>query len=135
MLNKICVQGRMTKDAELRRTNNGTAVASFTVACERNVKSGAEKETDFIDCVAWRNTAEFVDKYIGKGRMVVVDGRLQLRKWNDRDGNKRISAEVLVENIYPCDRANSNSADQAETKTNSEEFAFLDDGTDEELPW
>lgn len=101
MLNRIIVMGRMTRDPELRRTNSGTAVASFTVAVDRDFKSqSGEKETDFIDVVAWRNTAEFVSKYFSKGRMAVVEGRLQLRDWTDKDGNKRRSAEIVADSVY-----------------------------------
>ncbi len=101
MLNRIIVMGRMTRDPELRRTNSGTAVASFTVAVDRDFKSqSGEKETDFIDVVVWRNTAEFVSKYFSKGRMAVVEGRLQLRDWTDKDGNKRRSAEIVADSVY-----------------------------------
>lgn len=101
MLNRIIVMGRMTRDPELRRTNSGTAVASFTVAVDRDFKSqSGEKETDFIDVVAWRNTAEFVSKYFSKGRMAVVEGRLQLRDWTDNEGNKRRSAEIVSDSVY-----------------------------------
>ena len=101
MLNRIIVMGRLTRDPELRRTNSGKAVASFTVAVDRNFKSqSGEKETDFIDVVAWRSTAEFVAKYFTKGRMAVVEGRLQIRDWQDKDGNKRRSAEVVADNVY-----------------------------------
>ena len=102
MLNNIVIMGRLTRDPELRRTGSGTAVASFTVAVDRDFgsKDGGEKETDFIDCVAWRNTAEFVSKYFTKGRMAVVSGRLQIRPWTDKDGNKRRSAEVIAESVY-----------------------------------
>lgn len=101
MLNRIIVMGRMTRDPELRRTNSGTAVASFTVAVDRDFKSqSGEKETDFIDVVAWRNTAEFVSKYFSKGRMAVVEGRLQIRDWTDKDGNKRRSAEIVADSVY-----------------------------------
>ena len=102
MLNHITIMGRLTRDPELRRTNSGTPVASFTVAVDRDFsgKDGGEKETDFIDCVAWRNTAEFVSKYFSKGRMIVVSGRLQLRDWTDKEGNKRRSAEVVADNCY-----------------------------------
>ena len=101
MLNRIIVMGRMTRDPELRRTNSGTAVASFTVAVNRDFKSqSGEKETDFIDVVAWRNTAEFVSKYFSKGRMAVVEGRLQLRDWTDKDGNKRRTAEIVADSVY-----------------------------------
>lgn len=97
MLNHITIMGRLTKDVELRRTNTGTAVASFTLAVDRDF---GEKETDFIEVCAWRNTAEFVSKYFSKGRMAVVSGRLQIRKWNDKDGNKRSTAEVVADNVY-----------------------------------
>lgn len=101
MLNKIIVMGRLTRDPELRRTQSGLAVTSFSVACDRDFKNQAgEKETDFIDIVAWRNTAEFVSRYFTKGRMAVVEGRLQMRDWTDRDGNKRRSAEIVADNVY-----------------------------------
>ena len=100
MLNHISIMGRICNDIELRRTNSGVAVASFTLACERDFKNNGEKETDFVDIVAWKNTAEFVSQYFGKGRMAVVSGRLQTRKWTDKDGNKRTSAEVVAENVY-----------------------------------
>ena len=101
MLNKIILMGRLTRDPELRRTQSGTAVTSFSLAVDRDFKSQAgEKETDFIDVVAWRNTAEFVSRYFTKGRMAVVEGRLQIRDWTDREGNKRRSAEVVADNVY-----------------------------------
>ena len=102
MLNHIVLMGRLTRDPELRRTGSGIAVASFTLAVDRDFgsKESGEKETDFIDIVAWRSTAEFVSKYFTKGRMAVVSGRLQIRNWNDKDGNKRRSAEVVADNVY-----------------------------------
>ena len=101
MLNKIFIMGRLTRDPELRRTQSGTPVTSFSLAVDRDFKSqSGEKETDFIDVVAWRSTAEFVAKYFTKGRMAVVEGRLQIRDWQDRDGNKRRSAEVIADNVY-----------------------------------
>ena len=102
MLNHITIMGRLTRDPELRRTGSGIAVASFTLAVDRDFspKDGGERETDFIDCVAWRQTGEFVSKYFQKGRMAVVSGRLQIRSWNDKDGNKRRSAEVVADNVY-----------------------------------
>ena len=101
MLNKIEIMGRLTRDPELRRTQNGTAVTSFSIACERDFKSqDGEKETDFVDIVAWRTTAEFVSKYFTKGRMAVVAGRLQIRDWMDREGNKRRSAEIVADSVY-----------------------------------
>ena len=104
MLNKIVIMGRLTRDPELRRTQSGTPVTSFSLAVDRDFKSqSGEKETDFIDCVAWRNTAEFVSKYFTKGRLAVAEGLLQLRDWTDRDGNKRRSAEVVVDNVYFAD--------------------------------
>ena len=101
MLNKIILMGRLTRDPELRRTGTGTAVTSFSLAVDRDFKSqSGEKETDFINIVAWRSTAEFVSKYFTKGRMAVVEGRLQIRDWTDKDGGKRRSAEVVADNVY-----------------------------------
>ena len=101
MLNHIVLMGRLTRDPELRRTGSGVAVASFTLAVDRDFAAqGAEKETDFVDIVAWRNTAEFVSRYFTKGRMAVVTGRLQIRNWTDKEGNKRRSAEVVADNVY-----------------------------------
>ena len=101
MLNKIIIMGRLTRDPELRRTGSGTAVTSFSLAVDRDFKSqSGEKETDFIDVVAWRSTAEFVSKYFTKGRMAVVEGRLQIRDWTDKEGGKRRSAEVIADGIY-----------------------------------
>lgn len=102
MLNHIVIMGRLTRDPELRRTNSGLPVASFTLAVDRDFadKNSGEKETDFIECVAWRSTAEFVEKYFSKGRMAVVSGRLQIRGWTDKDGNKRRTAEIVADNVY-----------------------------------
>ena len=100
MLNHIVLMGRLTRDPELRYTQSQTPVASFSLAVDRDFGRGEEKQTDFIDCVAWRQTGEFVSKYFPKGSMAVVSGRLQIRDWTDRDGNKRRSAEVVVDNVY-----------------------------------
>lgn len=102
MLNHITIMGRMTRDPELRRTGSGIPVTSFTLAVDRDFgpKDGGERETDFIDVVCWRSTAEFVQKYFGKGSMAIASGRLQIRSWTDKDGNKRRSAEVLADNVY-----------------------------------
>ena len=102
MLNHIVIMGRMTRDPELRYTQSQTPVASFTLAVDRDFggRDGQEKQTDFIDCVAWRSTAEFISKYFTKGSLSVVSGRLQLRDWTDKEGNKRRNAEVVVDNIY-----------------------------------
>lgn len=108
MLNKCFLLGRMTKDPEIRRTNGGTAVTSFTLAVDRDFKTNGEKETDFIDVVAWRNTAEFVSKYFSKGRMAIVEGRLQIRDWTDKNGNKRRTAEVVADNVYFGDSKREN---------------------------
>ena len=105
MLNKIFLMGRLTRDPEMRHTQNGTAVASFSIAVDRDFKDkqSGEKVTDFVDIVAWRSTAEFVDKYFSKGRMAVVEGRLQMRDYTDRDGNRRVAAEVVTDNVFFCD--------------------------------
>ncbi|MBE6995570.1 MAG: single-stranded DNA-binding protein [Ruminococcaceae bacterium] len=114
MLNKIILMGRLTRDPELRRTGSGTAVTSFSLAVDRDFKSqGGDKETDFIDIVAWRSTAEFVSKYFTKGRMAVVEGRLQIRDWTDKDGGKRRSAEVVADNVYFGDSRRDGGSDYA----------------------
>ena len=100
MLNSVTIMGRIVRDPELRQTNTGTAVTSFTIACEKDFSSDGKKQADFIDIVAWRNTAEFICKYFGKGRMIIVSGRLQSRKWMDNDGNNRTGWEVVAENVY-----------------------------------
>ena len=102
MLNHITLMGRLVRDPELRRTGTGIAVASFRIAVDRDYapKDGGERKADFIDCVAWRQTGEFISKYFAKGRMIIVDGRLEMRDWTDKEGNKRTSAEVIVENAY-----------------------------------
>ena len=102
MLNHITIMGRLVRDPELRRTGSGVAVASFRVAVDRDYQSkdGGERKADFIDCVAWRQTGEFVSKYFTKGRMIIVDGRLEMRDWTDKEGNKRTSAEINVANAY-----------------------------------
>ena len=107
MLNHISIMGRLTKDVELRRTASGTAVANFTLAVERDFSK--EKETDFIECVAWGKTGEFAEKYFSKGKMAIVAGKLQIRKWEDKNGNKRSTAEVVAENIYFGDSKPSES--------------------------
>ena len=119
MLNKIILMGRLTRDPELRRTESGTAVCSFSIAVDRDFKSkNGEKETDFIDIVAWRSTAEFVSKYFTKGRMAVVEGRLQIRDWTDKEGGKRRSAEVIADNVYFGDsRPNQNSQNGQNSQT------------------
>lgn len=131
MLNKVIVMGRMVRNPELRRTNSGTAVASFTIACDRDFKSdGGEREADFIECVAWRNTAEFVSKYFTKGRMAVVSGRLQTRNWTDKEGNKRKATEIVAESVYFGDSKRKELQSYAAPQ---EPFAELPD--EDELPY
>ena len=142
MLNKVVLMGRLTKDPELRRTGSGTAVTSFSLACDRDFKSqSGEKETDFIEVVAWKNTAEFVGKYFSKGRMAVVEGRLQIRDWTDKAGSKRTTAEVVADNVYFADSKRSESNDNQKENFNalsgrvSDDFvAALNDDTSE-LPF
>lgn len=114
MLNHIVIMGRLTRDPEYRATPSGLSVANFSVAVDRDFPGASgEKETDFIDCVAWRKTAEFVTKYMLKGAMVVVSGRLQIRSWTDKDGNRRRTAEVVADNVYFGESKRSDSAPAA----------------------
>ena len=159
-LNHICIMGRMTRDPELRRTSSGVAVANFCLAVDRDIanKETGEKETDFIDCVAWRSTGEFVSKYFTKGSMAIVSGKLQIRNYTDKDGNKRRNAEVVADSVYFGDSKKSeqgNSTYQAKNtpnayaggfedtlayaqqlmaRNNQSEFAMLD-GDDAHLPF
>lgn len=140
MLNHITIMGRMTRDPELRRTGSGVAVTSFTLAVDRDFsgKDVGEKEVDFIDCVAWRSTAEFVDKYFSKGSMAVASGRLQIRSWTDKDGNKRRTAEVVADNVYFGDSKKSDSYTQASANPSfsapAQDFAMIEDD-DAQLPF
>ena len=131
MLNRITIMGRLTRDPELRRTGSGIAVASFTLAVDRDFssKDSGKKETDFIDCVAWQQTGEFVSKYFSKGRMAVVSGRLQIRNWENKDGNKRRTAEVVADNVYFADSKKDNAP-----ATDNGNFAVLT-GNDGDLPF
>lgn len=144
-LNHITIMGRLTHQPELRRTGSGTAVASFTLAVDRDFsgKDGGEKETDFIDVVAWRSTADFVSKHFTKGRMAVVSGRLQIRGWTDKDGNKRRTAEVVAENVYfgdakPADTSSKPASELTGLIPTSiaapQDFSLLDDD-DAKLPF
>ena len=139
MLNKIFVMGRLTRDPELRRTNNGTAVASFALAVDRDFKNAdGTKETDFIDIVAWRGTAEFASKYFTKGRMAVVEGRLQMRDWQDwtdKNGNKRTSAEIVADNMYFGDSRKDTDAQVTFPRTDvKSQFVEMDED-DSDLPF
>ena len=139
MLNKIFLMGRLTRDPELRRTQTGTPVASFSLAVDRDFKDKAtgEKTTDWVNVTAWRSTAEFVSKYFSKGRMAVVDGKLQTNTWTDKDGNKRSSLEVVADSVYFGDsRKKESEGDTPESdrpEQNVQEFSEVDD--DGELPF
>ena len=144
MLNHIDIMGRLTRDPELRRTNSGTPVVSFSLAVDRDFveKDSGERQTDFIDVVAWRGTAEFVSKYFSKGRLAVVSGRLQIRDWQDKEGNKRRSAEVVADNVYfgESKRNNDGQSDSRDdgakrpVNVSGNDFADLDDD-DGDMPF
>ena len=141
MLNKIFIMGRLTRDPELRRTQTGTPVASFSLAVDRDFKDkqSGERATDFIDVVAWRQTGEFVSRHFTKGRMAVVEGRLQIRDWTDKDGNKRRTAEVVADQVYFGD--SKKEPQPSEGNANEREFPpapeqdYKDQGDDGELPF
>ncbi len=135
MLNNIVIMGQLTRDPELRRTSSGVAVASFTLACERDfAPQGEARGTDFIDIVAWRYTAEFVEKYFSKGQMAVVSGRLQIRNWEDKEGNKRRSAEILADHVY-FGEAKRDKTTQGEPQYDPQGgFSEIED-IDTTLPW
>ena len=146
MLNHIVIMGRLTRDPELRRTGSGIAVASFSVAVDRDwpSKETGEKETDFINCVAWRQTGEFVSKYFTKGSMIVVSGRLQIRPWTDKDGNKRTTAEIVADNVYFGESKKDKAAVASVTTTYgtyssyitpTSDWNMMDDDYDEQLPF
>lgn len=137
MLNRIIIMGRMTRDPELRRTQSGNAVTSFSLAVERDIKNqNGEKETDFIDVVAWKNTAEFVSRYFSKGRMVVVEGRLQMRDWKDQNGNNRRTAEVVADSVYFGDSKREESyAERNEAPAVDSSAQITEEQEDGELPF
>ena len=154
MLNRVIIMGRMVRDPELRRTGSGVAATSFTIAVDRDYQSkdGGERKADFIDCVAWRQTGEFVSKYFTKGSMIVVSGRLQIRPWTDKEGNKRRTAEVVADNVYFGESKRSNEGNayggntyaapaapaygsySAPAPGGESDFALMDDG-DSQLPF
>lgn len=135
MLNHITVMGRLTRDPELRRTGTGVAVTGFTIACDRDIanKETGERDVDFIDCVAWRGTGEFVEKHFKKGSMAVVSGRLQIRGWTDKDGNKRRNAEVVADNVYFGEAKKSADANGVQAQP-AQDFAMIEDN-DAQLPF
>ena len=130
MLNVCTIMGRLTRDPELRRTGSGVAVTSFTLAVDRDFapKDGGERETDFIDCVAWRGTGEFVSKYFKKGSMAIASGKLQIRNWTDKDGNKRRNAEVMVHNVFF-------TGDRRKDDHDDDDVEFEEVGDEEVLPF
>lgn len=132
MLNHITVMGRLTRDVDLKTTPAGVAVASFSIAVERDFAEGGEKKTDFIDVVAWRQTGEFVSKYFTKGMMAVVSGRLQIREWTDKEGNKRKSAEIVADNVYFGESKKSDNGGSVQTKPAGNP---IDVPTDGDLPF
>lgn len=135
MLNHIVIMGRLTRDPELRYTQSQIPVASFTIAVDRDFSKGEEKQTDFIDCVAWRNTAEFVQKYFTKGSMAAVSGRLQIRDWTDKEGGKRRSAEIVADNVYFGEsKRNRDEGEQSNSATSEPTFSDLSDA-DGDLPF
>ena len=137
MLNKIILMGRLTREPELRKSSTGTPVASFTLAVDRDYKGqNGEKETDFIDMVAWRGTGEFVSKYFTKGRMAVVEGRLQIRDWTDKNGGKRRSAEVIADNVYFGDSKRDASDSGTQAQNQDGDFREITDDEEQgELPF
>lgn len=137
MLNHITIMGRLTKEPELRRTGSGVAVTSFTLAVDRDFadKQSNQKETDFIECVAWKNTAEFVSKYFKKGQMAIVSGRLQIRSWTDKDGNKRKTAEVVADSVYFGESKKESEAGYTSNGVSGSEGFQQLDAPDADLPF
>lgn len=137
-MNRVCLMGRLTRDPELRHTQVGTAVVSFTLAVDRGKgKSDGERITDFIDCVAWKGTAEIISKYFARGQMAAVEGRIQVRDWTDKDGNKRKSTEVVVSKLFFADSKKSREGASQSTEYTSQEFEEFaaDDEDDDDLPF
>lgn len=137
MLNHITLMGRLTRDPELRRTGAGVAVTSFTLAVDDDFKGkDGSKKTIFVDCVAWRNTAEFINSYFSKGRMAVVSGKLDIREWTDKDGNKRRTAEVIADSVYFADsnKDTQNGNEGTQTQQTPQDYAVIEDD-DSQLPF
>lgn len=136
MLNKVFLQGRLVADPELRKTQQGTPVASYRLAVDRGYKSKDPKaqNADFINVVSWRNTAEFVSRYFTKGRMMLVEGRLQMRDYTDKDGNRRVAAEIVTDNVYFCDSRKDESSADSGLLQESAGFSELADD-DGDLPF
>ena len=135
MLNHVILQGRLTKDPELRKTQNGISVTTFTLAVDRDFKSNGQKETDFINCSAWRQTAEFLSRFFGKGRMVLLDGRIEVRSYQDKEGNKRTAWDVVADRVYfgdskPSEGPNSIQGDIQDGTEAHAEFSEIEDDAD-----
>lgn len=133
MLNTITIQGRFTRDPELRRTASGVAVTNFTLAVERDFTENGNKVTDFIDCVVWRTTAEFVARYFKKGQMAIVDGSLQMRKWTDKNGNARTTAEIAANGVYFCEGRNTQATAENGAESLAEPHSGIAEGESAEL--
>ena len=135
MLNTITIQGRIVNDLELKTTSSGTEVTSFTVACERDFKTkDGEKQTEFIDVIAFKNTAVFINRYFGKGRMIIIDGRLQTRTWEDKNGNKRKAVEIVSDSVYFADSKNTQGSTENSSHANLD-VNFTEIADDDELPF
>lgn len=132
MLNRVNIQGRLGRDPELRRTGNGVAVVNFAIACDRDFAKDGERETDWVEVVAWRNTAEFAEKYFHKGDNCIVTGRLQSRRWEDKNGNKRTTIEVVADNIYFCG-GKGKQGDVQEHEVNTKPVEFVEMADDDSL--
>lgn len=142
MLNKVVVMGRITHDLEIKKTNSGVSVCSFSIACDRDIvnKQSNERETDFFDVTAWRSTADFVGKYFGKGRMIVVVGRLQKHNYTDKDGNKRSAVDIIAENVYFGDSRKdgenpANTSAPTYTAPAAQDIGGIADNNEDDLPF
>lgn len=136
-LNQVVLMGRLTRDPELKSTQSGVDVASFALAVDRSyIKAGAEKETDFLDCVAWRGTAEFISRYFKKGMQVAVSGRIQTRKWKDQQDQRRVSVEIVVDEAFFADSKRDTAVDRTEPRGwQSQDVSFAELDTEDPLPF
>lgn len=136
-LNQVVLMGRLTRDPELKSTQSGVDVATFTLAVDRSyIKAGAEKETDFLDCVAWRGTAEFISRYFKKGMQVAVSGRIQTRKWKDQNDQRRVSVEIVVDEAFFADSKRDTAVDRTEPRGwQSQDVSFAELDTEDPLPF
>ena len=135
MLNNVILQGRLTNDPELKSTNGGKYVTSFSLAVERDFSTNGEKETDFINIVAWNNTAEFITKYFTKGKQMLINGSLQVRKYQTQNGENRYATEVLAKNVYFCGDKEKTSQGESYAHSNANESDFTETNGDEDIPF